>query len=556
MRSKWKKGEELNFWQPASALFSALFLVSLLLVLLLGLNQSSVPEHPLPDPNTVDSPVDIATVDESVLTDEADSEADSVPAAPVPATPVPVTAPSPDSPPIPTSAATPDDPGGETGDGPGAVDGEAPKGAVYVMLTDAETGLTVRESGVRFELYGEDGALRIMDTYYPEHTVLQTYETAETGGFFFPEKLKAGVYFLHQLSGQEGYDTAEYQRFSVEAVHDWSDPLVVSVPVFASRSVICVQMTDAETGGLVSGGSFDVIADEDIVTADGSVRLRKGQVAARIAVDEEGFGTSEPVYLGRYILRQHDIPEFCAALREDIPVVAEKGSGDPPTPYMVTNLRTRVRFSLTDELYPTKAVAGAVFRVTADRGSFTPLDVSTDADGSFVLDGLPRGATYRIRQLTAPGDYQPSAADYTVTVDAAGYIDGSSEVHIEATNRMLRVLIGITDELSSVQIPNVNLALFDMDGALIRTWNTSGNPQTFTELRAGSYYLIKDLDPAQRYDINVADQAEIQKINIHTTYVLQYVIVGTSAAAAAVCAACITFVVRRRKKKARAQTGL
>ena len=234
----------------------------------------------------------------------------------------------------------------------------------------------------------------------------------------------------------------------------------------------------------------------------------------------------------------------------------EKKSNVLPSLYTVENLRTRIRFSLVDELYPTRPVGSAQFRVTADRGSFAPLDVRTDAGGRFVLDELPKGATYRIRQVEASGDYLVSPADYTVSVDVAGYIGESNETLIEGTNRMLRVSLGITDEFSSVQIPNVNLALFDTSDTLIRTWTSSGNAQMFTDLKAGSYYLIKDGDTEKHYDIRVVDQADIQKINIHTTYVLQYVVIGVSIAVGLAAVIGIpAFIRRRRKKKARAQAG-
>ena len=47
-----------------------------------------------------------------------------------------------------------------------------------------------------------------------------------------------------------------------------------------------------------------------------------------------------------------------------------------------------------------------------------------------------------------------------------------------------------------------------------------------------------------------------QKINIHTTYVLQYVVIGVSIAVGlAVVIGIPAFLRRRRKKKARAQAG-
>ena len=575
MKRKKLKDEELNFWQPASDMLSALLLIFMLLILLLGLYLVHIPEYTFEDPYAGDTYIDTDSSDESEETDdsgggwgwdagggEGDEDRQQ--------TPVPVTTetPSPSPSPTPTPTPTPDDPGSGGGsgggdgggngggDGPGETPDEGMKVAVYVMMVDAETDRTIKEPEVMFELYEDKGALQILNTYYPERVAFRSYETTESGTFYFPEKLPVGSYYLHELTEPEGYDAAENQHFVLNDVYDWPDPYVVRVPVYPSRNIVRVQMTDAETGAMVPGGSFDVIADENIITADGTLRYRRGQVASEIEIDEVGYGESEPVYLGRYILRQRDIPDYYAGQQEDIPVEVEKKSNVLPSLYTVENLRTRIRFSLVDELYPTRPVGSAQFRVTADRGSFAPLDVRTDAGGRFVLDELPKGATYRIRQVEASGDYLVSPADYTVSVDVAGYIGESNETLIEGTNRMLRVSLGITDEFSSVQIPNVNLALFDAEDNLIRTWTSSGNAQMFTDLKEGSYYLIKDGDTEKHYDIRVVDQADIQKINIHTTYVLQYVVIGVSIAVGLAAVIGIpAFIRRRRKKKARAQAG-
>ena len=575
MKRKKLKDEELNFWQPASDMLSALLLIFMLLILLLGLYLVHIPEHTFEDPYAGDTYIDTDSSDESEETDdsgggwgwdagggEGDEDRQQ--------TPVPVTTetPSPSPSPTPTPTPTPDDPGSGGGsgggdgggngggDGPGETPDEGMKVAVYVMLVDAETDRTIKEPEVMFELYEDKGALQILNTYYPERVAFRNYETTEAGTFYLPEKLPVGSYYLHELTEPEGYDAAENQHFILNDVYDWPDPYVVRVPVYPSRNIIRVQMTDTETGAMVPGGTFDVVADENIITSDGTLRYRRGQVVSEIEIDEAGYGESEPVYLGQYLLRQRDIPAYYAGQQEDIPVEVEKKSNVLPALYTVENLRTRIRFSLVDELYPTRPVGSAQFRVTADRGSFAPLDVSTDAAGRFVLEELPKGATYRIRQVAASGDYLVNPADYTVSVDVAGYIGESNETLIEGTNRMLRVSLGITDEFSSVQIPNVNLALFDTSDTLIRTWTSSGNAQMFTDLKEGSYYLIKDGDTEKHYDIRVVDQADIQKINIHTTYVLQYVVIGVSIAVGlAVVIGIPAFLRRRKKKKARAQAG-
>lgn len=574
MKKKWKKDEELNFWQPASDMFSALLLIFMLVILLLGLYLVHIPPYSEPDPTAGDSYLggdDSEGESEPVPTvfawdlggdgaggggsggDDGEEDGDS--------TPAPEATPTPSPTPTPTPTPTPDPPGGGGGGGGGIGGGggegegegrnpdEGLKSAVYVMLVDAETDRTIKEANVLFELYEEDGALQILNTYYPERLTFRNYETTESGTFFFPEKLKEGSYYLHELTEPEGYDAASNQHFVLDAIYDWPDPYVVRVPIYASRNVIRVQLTDAETGAPVAGGSFDVIAAENIITSDGTLRYRTGQVVGEIVCDEEGYGVSEEVYLGLYRLRQREIPRYYAGQSEDLEVEVSKKTAVLPPLYAVSCERTRLRVLLEDELYPGRGIADIPFRVTGDRAAVTAADVSTGANGTFVLDELEKGVTYRIRQSGTAGNYRASQAEYTVTVDARGCIDGEAEAALTITNRLLRVSVGITDEFSGTQVPNINLALYDETDTLLHTWTTTGSEQLFTDLNEGTYYLVKDGDTENRYPIRVVDQAEIQTVNIHTTYVLRYVVMGAGAVVFIGGAAALLTALRRKKKK-------
>ena len=573
-----EKDEELNFWQPASDMFSALLLVLMLVILLLGLYLVHIPEYHEPDPYAGDSFDDGGDADELYTAtptatafiwwpdggDHGDGGGGETPHPTY--IDIPLTSPTVTASPSPTVSPTPDLPGGGAGGGGGGTGGgngagegigdepdQGLKSAVYVMLVDAETDRTVKEEGVQFELYGNNDALQILNAYYPERISYRFYETTDAGTFYFPEKLQLGGYELHELTEPEGYDAAENVIFDLGGIFDWPEPYVVKVPVYPSRNVVRVQLTDVETGRPVSGGSFEVIADENIITADGTLRYRTGQTVTEFECDEGGYGVSEEIYLGQYILRQKDIPAWYAGMTGDIQVAVEKKSDVLPPVNTVLCSRTRIRFSLSDELYPNRAVGGAAYRISDERGLSEPMEKTTDTAGRIILDELEKGTTYRIRQTAASGNYQINSQEYMVTVGADGYIAGETEVEVQATNRMIRAQVGITDEFSSVQVPGVSLALYTPDGALIRTWTTSGNALMFTDLAPGRYYLIKDGDQESRYDIYINDQADIQNINIHTTYVMQYVIMGVGGAVGLAVIVTVAVLIGRRRRKKQTQ---
>ncbi|MBR1606536.1 MAG: hypothetical protein IJ664_02415 [Clostridia bacterium] len=565
-KKKQGNGEDFSFWQPASDMFSALLLILMLVILMLGLYLVHIPEHDQIDPWAGDAFVEGSEEDSDAtaspsptmfwMGDGGGSETPHPTFVGVGPSTSPTLSPSPS----PTVSPTPDLPGsgGGTGggDGGGNGEGEGPgqepdagmKSAVYVMLVDAETDRTIKEANVEFELYGLNDALQILNTYYPERVTYRMYQTTDAGAFYFPEKLFWGEYELHELSEPEGYDAGENVPFELSAMYDWPEPLVVRVPLYPSRNIVRVQMTDAATGLAVGGGAFDVVAAENIITADGTLRYRKGQVASEIRCDETGYGESEEIYLGNYILRQREIPDFYAGLQEEIDVQVEKKSNVLPAISQVACDRTTITARLTDELYDTRGIGGVSYRVSATRSNDV-LEVTTNSSGEFVLDELKKGVTYRLRQIAPAEGYKADDTEYTVTVSADGRIGGESSATVEMTSRMIRVTVGITDEFSNIQVPNVNMALYSSANELIRTWTTSGSKMSFNGLTPGDYYIIRNGNLEMRTDIRIADQAEIQEINLNTTYTMQYVFMGSAAVLTAGIAAIAIILIRRRKKR-------
>ena len=579
MKKKRIKGseEEINFWQPASDMFSAMLLILMLVIMLLGLYLVQIPEYRLKDPdagNTYadsdNSDIDTTPTPEPTAFiwfpggggegggllggDETPHPTYLEPNGTESASPTPTVTPTPDLPGGGASGGGGGEGGGEgAGEGPGDEPDLGLKSAVYVMLVDADTDRTIKEPNVQFELYGENHSLQVLNVYYPERISFRSFETTELGTFYLPEKLQLGSYELHELTEPEGYDASANIEFELNEVFDWADPLVVKVPIYPSRNIIRLRMTDSETGQPLAGGEFEIIAAQNIITTDGTLRYRIGQVVSEIICDEQGYGESEEIYLGPYLIRQRITPDYYIAMNQDIETEVEKKNNTLPPLNMVASDRTRIKISLKDELYPTRGIKGAVFSV-AQAGSLEPaLEVTTSTSGDILLDTLEKGTTYRITQVSSEENFQLDANTYNVQVSADGRIDGESETTLELFNHMIRVSIGITDEFSDIQVADVKLSLFKSSGEMVRSWTSTGAPLMFNDLEPGSYYIIRGTDTSTRYDIQVQDIAEIQYINVQTSYLLRYIIMGGIAAFILIAAAVVIIIVVRRRKKRRAK---
>ena len=559
LKKKLNDNAEFNFWQPTSDMFSALLLVFMLVILLLGLYLVHIPDQKEIDPNWGDA-ADAGQVSMTPFLDwrddsgghDDDGGGDDGGETPIPTMDV---TPSPSPTPTPTPTPYIGSPGaGGGGEGVGGSEGsdegpgEGLKSAVYVMLVDGDTDRTIKEPNVQFELYGLDGALQVLNTYYPERISFRIYETTESGTFYFPEKLLMGDYELHELTEPEGYDPAKNVQFVVDELYDWPEPLVVKVPIYPSRNVIYIKMTDADTGQPISGGTFDVISVENVITLDGTLRYRSGQVVSEIVLDEEGVGVSEDVYLGTFLVRQRDIPEYYASLEEDVEATVEKRGAKEPPAYPVVSERSKIRIRLMDELTPTKGIGNASFSVFSSGPNGSRTEQITDNSGEILLDSLEKGASYQITQLSSGSHYRLDPSTYTINVGMDGRIDGEAETRLEIYNHMIRVSIGIVDEFSRMQLPNINLSLYDSGGTMIHAWATTGDTLMFNDLEPGYYYILREDDINTRYDFEVKDIAEVQNVNLTGTYLMRYIIIGAAAALVLIIAIVIVLLVRRRRR--------
>ena len=495
---------EYNFWQPATDMMSGLVFVLILIIALLGLyllsDYTGYEEAPSSSEQAASSQVDDDDGRGSWYHDDQHGTGD----------------------------------GNGDGDGDGKYDqqiiqsgggggyGEdGIKTAVFVELIDDETERRIQEQGVRFELYRTDtthlqnGTLQTLNTYYPEKINYREYETTEEGVFYLPEKIWQGSYYFHELTEPEGYDAAADTYYDVNRMYDWPDPYVVQIRVTPCKNIIRIQMNDAETEEPVGGGTFRVLAAEDIITKDGTLRYSAGQQVDVITCDDTGYGESKELYLGNYTVQQLSAPDYYTTMQESLDVTVEKKNGELPELHEITAEKTKIALNLADELTGQK-LEGAAFTVTNERTGAVQT-VQTDASGSILLANLDKNTTYHIRQQQALENYRADANDYELTVDANGLIDGQSSAQLALTNRMLRVSVHAVDMVLRGDLEGETLSLYNAQDQLVNSWTTNGAGQMFTALTEGDYYVVRGTDNgenAKRYSFTVQDTARQQDWNI------------------------------------------
>lgn len=531
---------EYNFWQPATDMMSALVYVLLLIIALLGL-------YLLSDYTGLEEPS--SSSEEAASSGWHDDDYDGW-----------------------HDGGADDDPGDgdgdgrydqqiiQTGGGGGGYDEDGVKAAVFAELIDEETERRIQEAGVRFELYRTDtahlinGSLQTLNTYYPEKISYREYETTGEGTFYLPEKIWQGSYYFRQLSEPEGYDAAADTYYDVDRMYDWPEPYIVQIRVAPCKNIIRLQMNDVETQQPVGGGIFRVIAAEDIITKDGTVRYTQGQQVDTITCDEAGYGESVELYLGKYTVQQQSSPNYYTTMQQDLDAEVEKKNGSDPELHKIDTEKTRILLNVTDEL-TSSALEGAVFTVT-NRRTGTTQTVATDGAGQIRLTDLDKSTTYLIREQQAPENYRPDDTDHTVTVAADGRIDGAGSTTLDITNRLLRVSISAVDTVLRSNTEGEQLSLYNEQDQLIRSWTSSDSGQLFTDLTEGSYYVVRGkADPAnaRKYPFTVQDTANTQNWTVPVFTLRSAVALAVLAVVAAGVVWLLVFLwgILARRRKAR-----
>ena len=530
---------EYNFWQPATDMMSALVYVLLLIIALLGL-------YLLSDYTGLEEPS--SSSEEAASSGWHDDDYDGW-----------------------HDGGADDDPGDGDGrydqqiiqtggGGGGGYDEDGVKAAVFAELIDEETERRIQEAGVRFELYRTDtahlinGSLQTLNTYYPEKISYREYETTGEGTFYLPEKIWQGSYYFRQLSEPEGYDAAADTYYDVDRMYDWPEPYIVQIRVAPCKNIIRLQMNDAETQQPVGGGIFRVIAAEDIITKDGTVRYTQGQQVDTITCDEAGYGESVELYLGKYTVQQQSSPNYYTTMQQDLDAEVEKKNGSDPELHKIDTEKTRIILNVTDEL-TSSALEGAAFTVT-NRRTGTTQTVATDGAGQIRLTDLDKSTTYLIREQQAPENYRPDDTDHTVTVAADGRIDGAGSTMLDITNRLLRVSISAVDMVLRSNTEGEQLSLYNEQDQLIRSWTSSDSGQLFTDLTEGSYYVVRgkaDSANARKYPFTVQDTASTQNWTVPVFTLRSAVALAVLAVVAAGVVWLLVFLwsILARRRKAR-----
>lgn len=298
---------------------------------------------------------------------------------------------------------------------------------VKIIKKDMETGKVIPRAGATFKIKDSEGNFISQHINYPTEKDLTEFTTAADGTLVLPETLVFGDYTLVEVKAPHGYSlNKEEIPFTVSAINDgdmitlsFSDaPSKGKVKGVKTKEIIDTEKSTSEKVVYkqvpAENIEFDVVAKENIITPDGTVRAKKGTVVDHLKTDKDGkFESNKELYLGKYQLVETNL---ASEYRELKPVDFTLNYKDDQTQIVWANVNVKnilkkgdVEVSKTD-ITGDKELPGATLHIKGKDIDLTW--VSTNTAKKFTL---PEGE-YELTEKIPNNGYKLNTSTVKFTV--------------------------------------------------------------------------------------------------------------------------------------------
>lgn len=461
---------------------------------------------------------------------------------------------------------------------------------VKIVKVDSETGKQIPYAGAGFQIYDPDGKLVTMKYTYPTVTEIDTFYTNSEGYLITPEALPYGMgYSVVEVQAPYGYildstpvyfditaeNTTEENGVTIVKAEKKNNPQKGTITVektgeiFSNVTAIgggyidekgndvalsTIYQPEYSASGL-AGAVFEIYADEDITTPDGTIRYTKNTLVDTITTGKKGTAMSKQLYLGKYRVVETVAP-YGTVINPEPHTVELTYSGQNEkvtnTSTSFTNDRQNVVIDLTkileqDEKFnigSNAEIRNVSFGLYADEdlkasnGTVIPKDglieiITCDEEGkaTFTTD-LPIGSYY-VKEISTDSHYILSDKKYPVVFEYAG--QDFATVHISVNDGEPienEIIYGTIKGLKIDRETGENIAgtlfglfsnnetKFTEETAILTAESNEGGIFEFTDVPYGEY-IVRELKPAEgylpneeNYQATVSEDEEVIEITV------------------------------------------
>jgi len=450
---------------------------------------------------------------------------------------------------------------------------------VKIVKVDSETGKQIPYAGAGFQIYDPNDKLVTMTYTYPEVTTIDTFYTNSDGYLITPETLPYSKgYSVVEMQAPYGYvldstpiyfditaeNTTEENGVTIVKTEKKNTPQKGTITVEKTGEIFSnvtssgekeiVYQPEYSVSGL-SGAVFEIYADENITTPDGTVRYTKDTLVDAITTGEKGTATSKQLYLGKYRVVETVAP-YGTVINPEPHTVELTYSGQNEkvtnTSTSFTNDRQKAEINLTKILEQNEKfnigsndeILNVSFGLYADEdlkaanGSVIPKDglleiITCNEKGkaTFTTD-LPIGSYY-VKEISTDSHYILSEKKYPVVFEYAG--QDTATVHISVNDGEPienEIIYGTIKGLKIDRETGENIAgaLFGMfkaeekelseKAAILTAESNEEGIFTFENVPYGEY-IVCELKPAtgylpngESYPVTISENKEVVEINV------------------------------------------
>lgn len=459
-----------------------------------------------------------------------------------------------------------------------------------VVKVDAESGKTIPYEGAGFQIYDSDNTLITMSVTYPSNLTIDTFYTNSEGYLITPEMLVYGKgYKLVEVQAPYGYvlDSTPI-TFDITEENSTKEDSIVLTKVnkanYAQKGKITVAKegevfngvtviggTDEEgneiptiyqpvyeTAGL-EGATYEIRAAEDIITPDGTIRNKKGDLVDTVTTGKDGFAVSKALYLGKYEIKEIHAP-YGMVLSDEIHNVeltyADQTIKITETATSFYNERQKVNVNLekwleTNEPFDIgtneeiKSISFGLFaaeELVSASGTSIPADglieiITLDENGNgYVNTDLPFGSYY-VKELATDEHYILTDGKFPVVFEYEGENTQTVDLTVNdgepITNKLIYGSVSgkKTDEngeaLGGAVIGLFKTAdvEFTKENATLTTESADDGSFSFTEIPYGTWYIREIEQPTgfvlndTVYPVTISEDGDVVEIEIVNEFI-------------------------------------
>ena len=461
---------------------------------------------------------------------------------------------------------------------------------VKIVKVDSETGKQIPYAGAGFQIYDSNRNKVTMKYTYPKVTTIDTFYTNSDGYLITPETLPYGKgYSVVEVQAPYGYtldstpvsfditaeNTSEENGVTIVKTEKKNTPQKGTITVektgeiFSNVTAVGGGYTD-ENGNDValptiyqpeyslnglSGAVFEIYADEDITTTDGTVRAKKDELVATLKTNTKGTATSKQLYLGKYRVVEKTAPDGFVLNRTVNHIeltYAGQNEKVTNTSTSFTNDRQKAEIDLTkileqdekfnignnDEilnvsfgLYSDEDLKASNGTVISKNGLLEIITCDEKGRATFTTD-LPIGSYY-VKEISTDNHYILSDKKYPVVFEYVGQDTAKVNISVNDGDPITNDIIYGTikglkiDRETGENIAGALFGLFSTDEteftektAILTSESNEEGIFTFENVPCGKY-IVRELKPAEgylpneeNYQATVSEDEEVIEITV------------------------------------------